>query len=123
MHIPMSTAELWCTTNLTVYLAEVFDHHTQQQTLTQTQFWDALRTNWIQHLPESLTESKRERLIEVGQAFADGLLHGFHQRGFLTSEYLVDGYWINLHTTPKAPTPGSRCRIVWKKTGALYGEV
>lgn len=94
------------------HIATLFDQQCSDQTLPQEAFWDNLRTS------AEPTEYRRR-----AEAFIDGLQHNFSKMGLLTSEYLIDGTWVPIAQAPAARLRDADCRLVWKKTGIVWGVI
>lgn len=94
------------------HLAKRFDHLVSEANTTQEEFWDTMR------ISSEPTEYRRR-----AEAFIDGLQHNFSKLGLVTSEYLIDGVWTPIAKTPAGRLCDSDCRLVWKKTGVVYGEI
>lgn len=106
----MTTFTFYC--DLQHHIANLFDQQCADQTLPQEAFWDNLRTS------TEPTEYRRR-----AEAFIDGLQHNFSKLQLLSSEYLIDGVWTPIAKTPAGRLCDSDCRLVWKKTGVVYGEI
>ena len=106
----MTTFTFYC--DLQAHIAALFDKQCADQTLPQEAFWGNLRTS------TEPTEYRRR-----ADAFIDGLQHNFPKLRLLDSEYLIDGVWLPISETPAARLRDADCRIVWTKTGAIYGEI
>lgn len=106
----MTTFAFYC--DLQDQLAKRFDHLVSEANTTQEEFWDTMR------ISSEPTEYRRR-----AEAFIDGLQHNFSKMGLISSEYLVDGVWTSIANTPAGRLCDSDCRLVWKKTGVVYGEI
>ncbi len=114
----MTTFTFYC--DLQAHIAALFDKQCADQTLPQEAFWDNLRTSWT----DQLAAKADANLFEAkADAFIDGLQHNFPKLRLLDSEYLIDGVWLPISETPAARLRDADCRIVWTKTGAIYGEI
>lgn len=102
------------------HIATLFDQQCSDQTLPQEAFWDNLHTSWLDRLhPDTNANIFKTK----AEAFIDGLRHNFSKMGLLTSEYLIDGTWVPIAQAPAARLRGADCRIVWKKTGIVWGVI
>ncbi len=106
----MTTFTFYC--ELQHHIANLFDQQCADQTLPQEAFWDNLRSS------TEPTEYRRR-----ADAFIDGLQHNFVKLQLLSSEYLIDGSWTPIAEAPAARLRDADCRIVWKKTGIVWGVI
>lgn len=106
----MTTFTFYC--DLQRHIANLFDQQCADQTLPQEAFWDNLRSS------TEPTEYRRR-----AEAFIDGLQHNFVKLQLLSSEYLIDGVWTPIAEAPAARLRDADCRIVWKKTGIVWGVI
>lgn len=114
----MTTFTFYC--ELQDQLAKRFDQQCADQTLPQEAFWDNLRTSWT----DQLAAKADANLLEAkADAFIDGLQHNFVKLQLLRSEYLIDGSWTPISEAPAARLRDADCRIVWKKTGIVWGVI
>ena len=114
----MTTFTFYC--ELQDQLAKRFDQQITDQTLPQEAFWDNLRNSWT----DQLAAKADANLFEAkADAFIDGLQHNFTKLRLLDSEYLIDGVWTPIAEAPAARLRDADCRIVWKKTGIVWGVI
>ena len=114
----MTTFTFYC--DLQRHIANLFDQQCADQTLPQEAFWDNLRTSWT----DQLAAKADANLFEAkADAFIDGLQHNFVKLQLLSSEYLIDGSWTPIAEAPAARLRDADCRIVWKKTGIVWGVI
>ena len=114
----MTTFTFYC--DLQRHIANLFDQQCADQTLPQEAFWDNLRTSWT----DQLAAKADANLFEAkADAFIDGLQHNFVKLQLLSSEYLIDGSWMPIAEAPAARLRDADCRIVWKKTGIVWGVI
>ena len=106
----MTTFTFYC--ELQHHIANLIDQQCADQTLPQEAFWDNLRSS------TEPTEYRRR-----ADAFIDGLQHNFVKLQLLSSEYLIDGSWTPIAEAPAARLRDADCRIVWKKTGIVWGVI
>lgn len=110
--------------DLQCHIAHQFEQQCSDQNLNQDQFWKALRDEAERLAPHREYDPEyQERMTLRAEAFIDGLQHNFSKLCLLDSEYLIDGYWLPIAKAPAARLRDSDCRIVWRKTGVVYGEI
>ena len=114
----MTTFAFYC--DLQRHIANLFDQQITDQTLPQEAFWEILRNSWT----DQLAAKADANLFEAkADAFIDGLQHNFTKLRLLDSEYLIDGVWTPIAEAPAARLRDADCRIVWKKTGIVWGVI
>lgn len=102
------------------HIATLFDQQCSDQTLPQEAFWDNLCTSWLDRLhPDTNANIFKAK----AEAFIDGIRHNFTKMDLLASEYLIDGVWVPIAQAPAARLRDADCRIVWKKTGIVWGVI
>lgn len=106
--------------DLQAHIGKLFDRLVSDASTSQKEFWKILKTEWIDRLPEDAT--LRSRYQSRAEAFTDGLLHNFSRLAKLETAYLVEGVWVPLSEC-RGDINGKNCRLTWKKTGAVYGEI
>lgn len=93
----------------------LFERLTTEQLVTQEVLWASLRRPF----QDGISEEHQRRL----EAFVDGLQHNFSRLGLITPEYLVGEYWVPLKTVNPLNLHERECRLVWKKTGVVFGVI